>query len=228
MVWSGVNQRGVSFVAADYYTNAPDNTGEPTRFFVTSSHTGPSPDVDALFRAYEQAVAEYGTAADAIEFLSSFYLTQGKKEDPVPFGAPDIVLLADPTQTIFLEYYPGDRAGEAKVLTLSPQQGWFAATNHARLFLQTVDYSRNHSTYLRLARAEAILERQPTPDGIKSVLEDQYYGETELSICRIAAEEGQYFTQASVILSASAAGPCGATYLVNGNPRTKPYQTKEL
>ncbi|TKD07946.1 hypothetical protein [Polyangium fumosum] len=229
-IWSGVNQRGVGFVAADYYTEqdpgSPDTP--PSLCARTSSHVGESSPVDALFRAYEASIADHGTSADAVAYLSNWYLTQGDPGNPDPsFKSPDIVLIADPTQAIFLEYYPGDRPGTAKVLTLSPRQGWFVSTNHARMFQQTVKYSQNHSTYLRLARAEAILDRQPNIEAIKAVLRDQYYGETELSICRIAGQPGQYFTQATFIGTA-ANGSVSADYLLNGNPRTKSYETKRL
>ncbi|MFP2904146.1 hypothetical protein ACLESD_03545 [Pyxidicoccus sp. 3LFB2] len=229
-IWAGVNERGVSFVAADYYTNEdPGSVAAPqTRFSLTSTHVGASSPVDNLFHAYETAISEHTTAASAIAFLKKWYLTQGDPGAPQPnFKSPDIVLMADSTQAIFLEYYPGDTPGTAQVLTLSPKEGWFASTNHARMFSQTVDYSKNHSTYLRLARAEALLGQQPKLEGIRSVLQDQYYGETELSICRIAAQPGQYFTQASVITQVSNGG-VSADYLVNGNPRTKPFRKKVL
>ena len=38
-------------------------------------------------------------------------------------------------------------------------------------------------------------------DGIHKLLRDQYFGETELSICRVAVKPGEFYTQASVIFS---------------------------
>lgn len=95
------------------------------------------------------------------------------------------------------------------------------------MFTQTVDYPKNHSTYLRLARAEALLNLDPTSNGIKRVLSDQYYGQTELSICRVANAPGEYYTQATVILG-TMPGSAWAEYLINGNPRTKPYTVKGI
>lgn len=223
-IWSGVNERGVSFVAADYYTNS--DPGEPSPVpsnsaakVLASSADNDDP-VNALFLAYEASIANHGTAQEAIAFLSQWYLDHR-------FPAPDIALIADATQAFFLEYYPGDTGQDPKVLTLTPGESWFASTNHARMFSQTVDYTKNHSTYLRLARAEALLQGQPDLDGIQAVLRDQYYGQTELSICR-QGQPGQYSTQATVITEAGAGLPVAARYLINGNPREKPYTLKRI
>ncbi len=223
-IWSGVNERGVSFVAADYYTNS--DPGEPTEALPSNasakalvSNQANDP-VDDLFHAYEASIANHGSARDAIAFLSEWYLSKR-------FPAPDIAMIADDTQAYFLEYFPGDAGQVPKVLTLTPGESWFASTNHARMFTQTVDYPKNHSTYLRLARAEAILDRRPDLDGVKTVLQDQYYGQTELSICR-QGSAGQYFTQATVITQVGAGLPARAEYLINGNPRKKPYSLKSL
>ncbi|HET6789143.1 MAG TPA: hypothetical protein VFH49_14350, partial [Aquabacterium sp.] len=68
---------------------------------------------------------------------------------------------------------------------------------------------------------------QPDLDGIQAVLRDQYYGQTELSICR-EGQPGQYSTQATVITEAGAGLPAAARYLINGNPREKPYTLKRI
>ena len=233
-IWSGLNEYGLCFVAADYYTNSdPGSTQAEAsgRFLATNTHLEPNDDVDRLFKAYESSIADHTNAQSAVAFLADWYLHHGDTTDPrhPNFKSPDIALLADGQNGIFIEYYPGDDMITPRVKTLSAQgnavanvAGWFASTNHARMFAQTVDYPKNHSTYLRLARAEALLNQTPTQDGIKRVLSDQYYGQTELSICRVANAPNEYYTQATVILSQ---GPtwAGAEYLINGNPRTKPY-----
>lgn len=233
-IWAGVNQSGVSFVAADYYTNSDPGTPDvspPARFLATNTHLDPNDDVDRLFKAYEFSIASYANARSAISYLANWYLSEGNPSDPQHpnFKYPDIALLADGKEGMFLEYYPGDdqKTPQVKTLSVQAQNGWFASTNHARMFTQTVDYPKNHSTYLRLARAEALLNLNPTTNGIKSVLRDQYYGQTELSICRVANAPGEYYTQATVILGAGS-GSAGAEYLINGNPRTKPYTVKGL
>ncbi len=55
-------------------------------------------------------------------------------------------------------------------------------------------------------------------------LRDQYYGQTELSICRVASSSTEYHTQASVVLWTDGQ-VASCMYLINGNPRTKPYTT---
>ena len=239
-IWAGVNQGGVSFVAADYYTNSDPGTPDvplPVQFLATNTHLAPDPNLDRLFKAYESSIADHATARSAIDFLSNWYLKEGNPSDlqHPNFEYPDIALLADTKEGIFLEYYPGDdkKTPQVKTLAVKPDSkdsrvDWFASTNHARMFAQTVDYPKNHSTYLRLARAEALINKNPTLDGVKSVLSDQYYGETELSICRVAKESGEYYTQATVILGASRTASSAAEYQINGNPRTNPYTRKVL
>lgn len=228
-IWAGVNESGVSFVAADYYTNS--DPGEPSTAPVlgaslsaaknaAASTTAANDPVNDLFLAYEASIANHGSAQDAMAFLSEWYTSKR-------FPAPDIALIADAKQAFFLEYYPGDNGQPGQVQILIPGESWFASTNHARMFTQTVDYTKNHSTYLRLARAEALLGQQASLDGIKTVLQDQYYGQTELSICR-EGKQGQYYTQATVITHAGPGVTSGAQYLINGNPREKPYSEAQL
>lgn len=238
-IWSGVNYNGVCFVAADYYTNADPGSIDAEasgKFLATNTHLDANDDVDRLFKAYESSIADHPNAQSAVAFLTDWYLYHGNTTDPQHpnFRYPDIALLADDKYGIFIEYYPGDDQITPRVKTLTAQgnaagrvNGWFASTNHARMFTQTVDYPKNHSTYLRLARAEALLNLTPTQDGVKQVLYDQYYGQTELSICRVANAPGEYYTQATVILSM---GPTwvGAEYQINGNPRVNPYSFIKL
>lgn len=224
-IWAGVNECGVGFVAADYYTNEDPGerqTGQAAKFLATNTFLGLNDDIDRLLLAYETVVANYDNTQSAIDYLIHWYLNEGNLGGSTPyFKHPDIVLISDKSKAVFLEYYPGS------ALTLQPKAGWFASTNHARMFTQTVDYSKNHSTYLRLARAEVLLAKATTMQGIKSVLQDQYFGDTELSICRVANSPGQYFTQASVIFNASN-DEVWSDYLINGNPRTKDYTVKKL
>jgi hypothetical protein len=222
-LWAGVNAHGVSFVAADYYT--PEDPGyPPSPPAATSPSPAPTnPTVDRLFGAYEAAVARSKTAHDALAYLQAWYLHEGSTEQgSAHFPYPDIVMLADPQGAILLEYYPG-----VGVRTLRPGADYFVTTNHARLFAQTVDYAHNHSTYLRLERAEMLLDKAPNYEGICAMLRDQYYGATQLSICREAEESGAYFTQASVIFGATAQG-ITAHYIINANPKTQRYISMAL
>ncbi|MEI8633347.1 hypothetical protein P4S72_17350 [Vibrio sp. PP-XX7] len=68
----------------------------------------------------------------------------------------------------------------------------------------SVNYPANHSTYLRLRRAEAILQEKPCEAGIRLLLTDQYYGKTELSVCRETEYVGQEFhAQAAALFTAT-------------------------
>jgi len=215
-LWAGTNSAGVSFVAADAYTTSANYYASDT-------------EVAALFEAYEKSVSSFTTATAAADYLTAFYCDMG---NGIAFPAPDISLLtgwADAAQTqpisIFLEYMPRPYL-HASVRRIIRTDGHFASTNHFRIQPEAISYPANHSTYLRLNRAETILQNDPTQSGVLTVLRDQYYGRCELSICRETDYPGQEFqTQATALFSAGPAGAPICDYQVNGNPRTNPLQT---
>jgi len=237
-LWAGGNACGVTFTAADNYTRDITAGQRPLRLVRTNTYQGSEKPVDPLFLAYERAVADYDNAQDAADSLADFYLN-GDAEYPGPFESADIAMFSDTSQAVYMEYSPighftfnkmGDvicQTGEPEVLTLSPKADYFANTNNCRLFNTSVTYPMNLSTFLRLERAERLLLIQPNHDGIHKLLRDQYFGETELSICRVAVEPKQFYTQASVIFSTQENGLM-CEYIINGNPRTKPWQTMTI
>lgn len=215
-MWAGANSCGVAFVAADAYTTSAN-------YYATSAQT------EALFAAYEHAVAAFTTARAAADYLAGFYQDMG---DGTGFPAPDISLFAgwaDEAQTqpisILLEYMPRPYL-HASVREIVRHEGYFAQTNHFRIQPEAISYPANHSTYLRLQRAERILEQRPDHGGITEVLSDRYYGKCELSICRETDYIGEeYHTQATAIFNAMPGQVPVLDYQVNGNPRTNPLQT---
>jgi hypothetical protein len=69
-----------------------------------------------------------------------------------------------------------------------------------------------------------ILHSDPTFNGINTLLCDQYYGLTELSICRVTQYIDQEFhTQATALFSVSA-DDVACRYQVNGNPKDNPLK----
>lgn len=198
--WSGVNDHGVSFVAADAYL-APDAQGKPVLKAVSGD----------IFAAYTRILSDHTTAAAAAAYMTDFY--KG-------FGQPDILLIADAREAYFIE----TNAGVVECIRRS--DGFFASTNHFRMLYGGVLYPNNHSSYLRLARAEAILEANPEADGPVRVLSDQYFGETVYSVCRVNREtppqEQPYYTQASALFAVDGS-TVTAAYQLNGNPRSNPY-----
>lgn len=220
-IWAGTNDAGVSFVAADSYTTTAAN------YYTTSNQ------VEALFAAYEASISSYTTAIDAAASLCNFYqgLDAEGKTVSEPFPAPDISLItgwADVEQTqlvaIFIEYMPNPY-NQVSVRTIERTDGFFASTNNFRLQPDSVNYPANHSTYLRLNRAETILQNDPTENGIKTLLTDQYYGQTELSICRETDYIGtEFHTQATALFSVGQGTP-GCEYQINGNPKNNPLQS---
>jgi hypothetical protein len=217
-IWAGTNSCGVSFVAADAYT-------------ISANYYSTGAQVAALFEAYEASISSHTTAVAAADALAAFYQDTG---GGVPFPAPDISLITgwvDAAQTqpisIFLEYMPRPYL-HASVRKIVRTGGHFASTNHFRIQPEAITYPANHSTFLRLNRAEAILQLDPSHGGIISVLSDQYYGACELSICRETDYIGEEFhTQATTLFSAKPGAMPVTEYQINGNPQTnplKPYQ----
>ncbi|SFC07502.1 carcinine hydrolase/isopenicillin-N N-acyltransferase family protein [Pseudoalteromonas denitrificans] len=194
--WAGVNNFGVSFVAADSY--------------LAKNGLLTSVDQD-IFAAYTKIISQYKTAKDAAEYMVSFYKT---------FMQPDILLISDAQSSYFIE------ANQGSVECIERKQGHFASTNHFRILPDAVDYQQNHSTYLRLQRAESILEHTPTNSGVFNVLSDQYFGKTVLSVCRVneqtPVQEAPYFTQATAIFYADGK-TVSCAYQLNGNPNTNFY-----
>ena len=201
--WSGVNEYGVSFVAADSYIN---ETGKAQ---MTGEKNG------SIFDAYLKIIAGYKTAREAANYMKAFYQND--------FKEPDILMIADFDDCFFIESWNG------KVQMVERPSGFFASTNHFRMIYNAVPYRSNHSTYLRLQRAESILQSSPGKAGVEQLLCDEYYGKTVWSICRTAqdvpAEEEPFFTQASVIfwlnknLSLRADKiSVDIDYVINGNP----------
>lgn len=216
-IWAGSNDAGVGFVAADSYTT--NSAG----YYTTGDQ------VDALFQAYEASISSYTSAKDAADSLCAFYRGD---DGGTPFPAPDIAMItgwADTNKTepiaIFIEYMPNPY-NRNSIRTIEVSSGFFASTNHFRLQPEAVNYPANHSTYARLKRAEMILQADPTLNGIETLLQDQYYGSTELSVCRETDYIGaEFHTQGTFVLSADTTSGIACQYQINGNPKTNPLQT---
>jgi len=195
--WSGINNYGVSFVAADAYL---ETTG--------ASEFSVKPVSQDIFAAYTKIISDYKSAKEAADYMCSFYPT---------FKQPDILLISDATSAYFIETNNG------VVECIKRTENFFASTNHFRMLYGGVLYPSNHSSYLRLARAEAILEKTMDP---MMVLEDQYFGETVFSICRVnkntPPQEEPYYTQATSIFYTDGK-VVNCAYQINGSPRTNPY-----
>lgn len=215
-IWAGVNDAGVAFVAADSYTTTAAN------------YSATNAEIEALFAAYEASISSYTSAHAAAKSLINFYKTMG---DSTTFPAPDISLIsgwadAEKTQaiTIFIEYMPNPY-NQNSVRVIERSGGFFVSTNNFRLQPDSVNYSANHSTYLRLRRAETILQSEPSSRGIRSLLSDQYYGQTELSICRETDYIGtEFHTQATALFTVGAGTKPVCEYQINGNPKTNPLR----
>lgn len=212
--WSGINEYGVSFVAADSYLKNTELEGYKHVRYINTPHE------TSVFDMYLNLIAKYKTASEAVEYAAAFY-----REEMAGSADTDILLVADANCSYFIEAYAG------KVISIERREKFFVSTNHMRMIYGAVPYENNHSTYLRLERAEAVLEHNPTHNGVGDLLRDQYYGESVWSICRsneiCVPEESPFYTQASVIFNVpSEAGADGkrnslVEFVINGKPDEK-------
>lgn len=214
--WAGINEYGVSFVAADSYLDK--NKVSPKKNAVLDS--------DTVFDMYLRIITSYTTAKEAVMMAKKYYET-------VEYAdlLTDILLIADKKEMFFIETV------NKKVRIIQRNIGHFVSTNHCRMFYEAVPYEQNHSTYLRLDRAEKILQSRADINGIGNLLRDSYYGKTVWSVCRYAnltgldnvisekkpAEEELFYTQAAVIFTVKPCFQSGGKpeviceYVINGN-----------
>lgn len=200
--WCGVNNYGVSVVAADAYLEdsvcVKDNAASTI----------------GIFDAYSKIVSDYKDAKSAAEFMREFYQA---------FLQPDILLISDAKASYYIEALNGEVIVIEKQYTPHARDNYFCVTNHFRLLHGSVGYANNQSTYLRLQRGE-LLAAQDT--SVFEMLVDQYYGKSVMSICRdktiTPSGEEPFFTQASAVFATNGQ-QVNCAYLINGNPCSKPY-----
>jgi len=197
--WCGINNYGVSLVAADAYIMPEmdkliDNTQDTSK----------------IFDAYIEAISMHKSAKTAIAYMQKFYCD---------FPYPDIVIIADSNESFYLETFNGETICVNRAFYPYGIDNHFSSTNHFRFIHGAIDYYTNHSTYLRLERVEKLLS-DPVSNIFK-ILSDQYYGKSVLSICRektiIPKGEDAYFTQASAVFSSNG-NAVNCAYIINGNP----------
>lgn len=215
--WSGINEYGVSFVAADSYLRKNNNKNDISTKNSNSLLYVDMPKTTSVFDMYLDLIAKYKTAKEAADSAEAFYREYLKGETDT-----DILLVADATTSYFIEALAGN------VICVECEKNFFASTNHMRMIYGAVDYANNHSTYLRLQRAEAILQSNPTHSGVGDLLRDKYYGQSVWSICRsnniVVSQEAPFYTQASVIfnvpLNSDSSGLKDSLveFVINGKP----------
>ena len=213
--WAGVNQYGVCFVAADSYLKKNE------KGLWMKKENGPT-----VFDMYLKIITDFKTAREATEMAKEFYKNVGYSDDMT-----DILMIADSHEILFIETLNKD------VRIVKRTNGHFVSTNHCRMFYGTAPYDQNHSTFLRLNRAEALLNKRDDNTGIGDLLRDSYYGKTVWSICRYASvtdadletakstDEDMFYTQACVMFTIKPNGDnlpvVACEFVTNGNAKDK-------
>lgn len=222
--WAGINEYGVSFVAADSYIDSR----KADRCKSTEKKNA------SVFEMYLEIIKSFKTAEEAVKMAKEFYENKIYADCTDPLT--DILLISDADNMYFIETV------NKIVRIIHRTSGHFASTNHCRMFFEAAPYEENHSTYLRLDRAEKILQSNPNIDGIGDLLRDSYYGKTVWSVCRYANQgesenvsgsdtssgeikEDMFYTQAAVIFTVEKTAADKprviCEYVLNGNASEK-------
>lgn len=203
--WCGINNYGVGFTSSTPYISKSKNT-------MSGKFSN-----NNLFEAYENIISSYKTAKEAVEYIKGFFKS---------FLEPNILIVSDKDESYYIEGYNG----EIIAVRYTPEfhSRYFVASNLFRFIKNAVSFEENHSTYLRLNRAEDMLLRDCSINGVIELLKDQYYGNSVMSICRsnevCLEKEEKSYTQASVIFIVNNNSKDISTYYnINGNPRDKGY-----
>jgi len=159
--------------------------------------------------AYEDTLAHCETALEAASFMPAAYEA---------LRVPDIVLVSDVHRAFVVEHSPAHGSHRRE-----KRRGALVSTNHFQHLPGAVTPEDNRSTYLRLQRARELLEGAAGLEDVLALLLDQDCGPTELSICRVAQEDGEYFTQASLVVAVHPDSRVDCLYLLDGNPHTRPF-----
>jgi hypothetical protein len=223
--WAGVNEYGVSFVAADSYLKKRHSSTETETLKDWNRRESVLKTGETVFDMYLGLITRYKNAGDAVRSAEEWYRKHLHKTHATDSNASDILLVADGRSAYFVEAKE-ESPHAVTVVTIRRDSGFFCSTNHMRMIYGAQPYEENHSTYLRLQRAEAILQTNPSRSGVGELLRDTYYGESVWSICRSKTirvdQETPFYTQASVLIDVERAGAdkprVMVEYVLNGNP----------
>lgn len=210
--WCGINNYGVGFAAADSYV-------KDTKKYLHNSISEVKD--DTIFKAYENIISRFKTAKEAVKFMKDFYSR---------FLSADILIISDKKESYYIESYNGEVIAVKFIPEFHPK--YFIASNHFRFIHGAVNFEENHSTYLRLNRAEEMLLADCSVNGVKELLKDEYYGKSVLSICRSSEicprGEDLYNTQAAAILVVNNnCNDISTYYEINGKPKDNSFVFKD-
>lgn len=204
-VWAGINAKGVGILGAD---------GNSLLNFSGDEYSGG----EKTWETYEQVLSETESAKDAYKLVIDAY------EDMNIGGSGDIVLIADPTRAIVLEYLPHQWGIE-----FIEDQPYVIKTN----FFQTMQHLRpprdmnslHLSSHLRFERAIQMLSPKTcdsTVEDIKKLCQDHVNGPSAQSLCRHGGT-GEYKTLCSAIMEVQK-DKILAHYIMNQNPCKGQYK----
>ncbi len=208
-VWAGVNENGVGIVGAD---------GNCVLNFEGEKYGGG----EKTWDAYEEVLANTKSVEEAYKFLMDFYTNHNIG------GTGDIVLVADRTKAVVLEY-----SLNIWGIQFIIDQPYAARTNFFDILKHLRPSPEENSLHLssakRYERTIELLSRtsiNTTVDDIKKLCRDHLNGPSTFSICR-HGNEGEHRTLCSSIMEISDSGII-AYYVMNQFPCEANYKRLSL
>lgn len=153
-IYAGINEYGLSIVAADTYTKKEYEEGPNT--------------VDNIFMAYERTIANHKNIDDALPFLKGFYSTK--------ITIPDMIILADRQKIVVIEFTPGMKFGIKECTN-----GHVARTNQFRILSGGKNRLEDPESFIRY---DTVSKLQTTNEPTPLILNDHTNGPSQFSVCR--------------------------------------------
>jgi len=204
-LWAGINRFGLGIYGAD---------GD-----AIFNRTGPEYGSPDLIRwCYQETLEQCRSVKEAYPFLINLY-----REHKIGCDG-DIILLADPTEAVALEY-----AIERWGLQFSGPGSYIFRTNLYTTLPHYAPMDTENSRYMsHRKRFETLFDHlsrkswHTDVDDLKAMLRDHTHGPGALSLCRHGGE-GEFYTQASNIMVYDQ-GKVDAYYILNNAPCKQEYE----
>ncbi|MBN2056698.1 hypothetical protein JW905_17355 [bacterium] len=201
-IWAGINERNLALVGAD--GNAIIN--RQGRDFGS---------LNLSLYAYRDVLAHCADIYSGIKFLMRYY------QDKRIGGDGDIIMLADRTDAVALEYcYPNWGIEFLGARSYLVRTNFFKIMTHLRPPIE--DNSINYSSALRYGKTFERLSIKGSNtdiDDILNLLRDHSHGPSAMSICRHGGA-GEYLTRCATVFSLEQVAT-RVYYVVNGYPCEK-------
>ncbi|MFH1838616.1 MAG: carcinine hydrolase/isopenicillin-N N-acyltransferase family protein [Candidatus Kuenenbacteria bacterium] len=153
-LYAGINQFGLSIVAADTYTK---------KRYKAKPYT-----VYNIFKCYEKIIADYKNVDDALNFLKKYYTSK--------ICVPDLIIIGDKKKIAVFEFIPKKKFGIEII-----KKGNILRTNQFKILKGGKNKNEDPESYIRYNNAFKIINKNIS---FTKLLKDHHDGPSKFSICR--------------------------------------------